>query len=164
MEASFDGGKTWNGKSDGTGKPYKVNADAGTHFFPAIAAGDPGKVDVAYIRTRRKIATLPYGKPAPGGGDGARWFLYVGQSLDLASGKPTWTVDKITTRPIHVGDVCTLGLFCAVFPTANRDLLDFIDAAINGRGRAHVAFTQDTHRSNGIYVANQTSGPRVRRR
>jgi hypothetical protein len=161
VEASFDGGKTWNGKSDGTGKPYKVNADTGTHFFPAIAAGDPGKVDVAYIRTPKKIATLPYGKPAPGGGEGARWYLYVAQSLNLASGSPTWTVSKLTPNLIHRGDVCTLGLFCAVFPTANRSLLDFIDTAIDGNGRMHASFTQDTDQSNGIYVANQASGPTV---
>jgi hypothetical protein len=164
VEASFDGGKTWNGQSDGTGKPYKVNADTGTHFFPAIVAGDPGNVDVAYIRTRKRIATLPYGKPAPGGGDGAHWFLYVGHSRNLVSGDPTWTVSKLTPRAIHVGDVCTLGLFCAVFPTANRDLLDFIDAATDRHGRVHVAFTQDTRRRKGIYVGNQTSGRRVLRK
>src|SRR5207244_1017002 len=55
VEASFDGGRTWNGAADGTGRPSKVNADSGTHFFPAIAAGDPGEVDVAYLGTRTKI-------------------------------------------------------------------------------------------------------------
>jgi hypothetical protein len=53
VEASFDGGSTWNGRSDGTGAPYLVNADQGTHFFAAIAAGSPGQVDVAYLDTRR---------------------------------------------------------------------------------------------------------------
>jgi hypothetical protein len=158
--ASFDGGTTWNGKSDGTGTPYKVNADTGTHFFPAIAVGDPGKVDVAYIGTPTKITELPYGKPAPGGGQSASWYLYSAQSLDLASGHPTWARTKVTRNPIHVGDVCTLGIFC-VFPDSNRNLLDFIDAAIDGSGRVHISFTQDTDQSNGIYVANQTSGPTV---
>jgi hypothetical protein len=158
--ASFDGGTTWNGQSDATGTPYKVNSDTGTHFFPAIAAGDPGKVDIAYIGTPTKITELPYGKPAPGGGQSASWYLYAAQSLDLASGHPTWATTKVTRDPIHVGDVCTLGIFC-VFPDSDRNLLDFIDAAIDGGGRAHVSFTQDTDRSNGIYVANQTSGRTV---
>lgn len=158
--ASFDGGTTWNGKDDATGTPYQVNADTGTHFFPAIAAGDPGKVDVAYIGTPTKITELPYGKPAPGGGQSASWYLYAAQSLDLGSGHPTWAVTKVTPDPIHVGDVCTLGIFC-VFPNSDRNLLDFIDAAIDGSGRAHVSFTQDTESSNGIYVANQTSGRSV---
>jgi hypothetical protein len=160
VSASFNNGKTWNGKSDGTGAPYQVNADNGTHFFPAIAVGDPGKVDVAYIGTPTKIGTLPYGKPSPGGGAGASWYLYEAQSLNLASGDPSWAVTKVTPDPIHVGDVCTLGIFC-VFPNSNRSLLDFIDEAVDGSGRSHVAFTQDTDQSNGIYVANQTSGKRV---
>src|SRR3954453_8206891 len=49
VEASFDGGKTWNGKSDGTGSPYKVDSDPGTHFFPGITAGAPGRVELTWI-------------------------------------------------------------------------------------------------------------------
>jgi hypothetical protein len=160
VTASFDGGKTWNGKSDGTGRPYKVNTDSGTHFFPAIAVGDPGHVDVAWIGTPTKIATLPYGKPSPGGGAGANWYLYAAQSLDLAGGSPHWTQTKVTPDPIHVGDVCTLGIFC-VSPDSNRDLLDFIDLAVDPAGAAHVSFTQDTPKATGIYAANQTGGHSV---
>jgi hypothetical protein len=160
VESSFDGGKTWNGKSDGAGAPYKVNSDSGTHFFPAIAVGDPGKVDVAWIGTPTKIATLPYGKPAPGGGAGAKWYLFTAQSLDLQTGHPTWIQTQVTPDPIHVGDVCTLGIFC-VFPGSDRDLLDFIDLTIDRTGIAHASFTQDTDKSTGIYAANQTGGDRV---
>src|SRR5205085_2568165 len=51
VEASFDGGLTWNGSGSGNGQPYKANQEPGTHYFPAIAAGDPGKVVVTYIAT-----------------------------------------------------------------------------------------------------------------
>src|SRR3989475_1270036 len=53
---SKDGGKTW---GDGNGlipnsasTPYRVNppSETGTHWFPAIAARNPGQVDVAYLR------------------------------------------------------------------------------------------------------------------
>ncbi|MGH2866906.1 MAG: hypothetical protein ACRDNK_04970 [Solirubrobacteraceae bacterium] len=162
VQASFDGGVSWNGSTGGTGAPYKVNADTGTHFFPAITAGDPGKVDVSYLGTPTKISTLPYGKPAPGGGAGASWYVYAAQSLNLLSGHPTWAVTRVTPQPMHVGDVCTLGLFCTVFPSANRNLLDFIDAALDKAGRTHISFTQDTTPQNsGIYVANQTGGTTV---
>jgi hypothetical protein len=157
VEASFDNGETWNGSVDGSGGPYLVNHDSGTHFFPAIVAGAPGKVDVSYIATPTKIATLPYGKPSPGGGAGASWYLYASQSLNLLSGHPTWSVKRITPAPMHVGDVCTLGIFC-VAPSSNRDLLDFIDGTVDPGGQLHVSFTQDTASHNGIYVANQTSG------
>lgn len=168
VEASFDGGRTFNGKSDGTGAPYKVNSDTGTHFFPAIAVGDPGKVDVAYIATPGKIATEPTGKAAPGGGAGDSWYLYVAQSLDFRTGHPTWAATKVTPDPIHVGDVCNLGIFC-VDPNSNRDLLDFIDATVDGKGLLHASFTQDITDSggnavparNGIFVANEVGGSTV---
>ncbi|MFN2614247.1 MAG: hypothetical protein ABR552_05440, partial [Actinomycetota bacterium] len=159
--ASFDNGTTWNGKSDGTGAPYKVNADRGTHFFPAIAVGDPGKVDVAYIATSSVIPTLPYGKPLPGGVPDARWYLYFAQALDLTSGHPHWSVVRATPSPIHTGDVCVLGIFC-VFPSSNRDLLDFIDLAVDPKGFGHVSYTNDqSAQSSGIWVANQTGGRSV---
>ena len=159
--ASFDGGTTWNGKSDGTGVPYKVNADTGTHFFPAIAVGDPGKVDVAYIATDKIVPTTPYGKPSPGGDPSALWYVYMAQSLNLTSGAPTWQVVKATPNPIHQGDVCVLGIVC-VFPSSDRSLLDFIDLAIDPRGVAHAAYTANyTPSATGIYAANQTGGARV---
>jgi hypothetical protein len=167
--SSFDGGTTWNGRSDGTGAPYKVNSDTGTHFFPAIAVGDPGHVDVAYIRTDKVIPTTPYGKPQPGGGDGASWNLFMAQSSNLLSGSPTWTVQQATPSPMHVGDVCTLGIFCIDATTglpltgANRDLLDFIDITVGNNGFAHVAYTADMPSGgpNGIFSANQVNGTSV---
>jgi hypothetical protein len=141
--------------------PFKANSTTGTHFFPAIAVGDPGRVDVAWIRTDKVIPMLPYGKPQPGGGAGASWWLYTAQTQDLfAEGGPTWTQQQLTPSTIHVGDVCTLGIFC-VFPDSDRDLLDFIDIAIDPRGLAHVAYTADVPSATGIYVANQTGGPGV---
>ena len=101
--------------------------------------------------------------PSPGGGAGASWYTFTAQSLDENTGTPHWTQTKVTPEPIHVGDVCTLGIFC-VFPNSDRDLLDFIDIAVDPQGAAHVAFTQDTDKSNGIYAANQTAGKRVYKR
>src|SRR4051794_11470184 len=161
VTASFDNGKTWNGKNDGTGAPYRVNQDSGTHFFPAITAGDPGKVDVAWIGTSTKIPTLPYGKPQPGGDPNAKWYVYTAQTLDFTGGAPPqWDVTQVTPDPIHVGDVCTLGIFC-IFPGSDRELLDFIDIAVDRGGMAHVAYTADTQKDNGIFAANQTGGDSV---
>src|SRR5438445_674664 len=104
VEASFDGGTTWNERSDGTGAPYLVNTDQGTHFFAAIAAGNPGQVDVAYLDSRTLVGSTPYGKPnEPTGDANADWNVFVGQSTNLLSGSPTFTNVKLTPAPIHHG-------------------------------------------------------------
>jgi hypothetical protein len=171
VEASFDGGTTWNGRSDGAGEPYRVTTDKGTHFFAAIAAGDPGKVDVAYIATDVQVAETPTGKPAPLGNlfePNALWRVYMAQSLNLLSGKPQWAIHAVTKDPIHQGDVCTSGIFCSageVVGLANRHLLDFIDVAVDANGMAHIAYTDDYNESatlpGTIRVGNQFSGPSV---
>ena len=163
VEASFDGGSTWNGRSDGTGAPYLVNDDQGTHFFAAIAAGSPGQVDVAYLDTPTLVGSTPYGKPnEPTGDANADWNVFVGQSTNLLSGSPTFTNVKLTPAPIHHGDICTLGLFCAAVPGTNRNLLDFIDVQVDASGLFHVAYTDDRNYADGALVmANQTAGTKV---
>jgi hypothetical protein len=158
--ASFDGGKTWNGASDGTGEPYKVTSTTGTHIFSAITAGDPGRVAIAYIATDKVIPQLPYGKPMPGGDPDAEWNVFLARTSDFQSGHPTWTTEQLTTAPFHKGDVCTLGLFCLAGEPlgANRDILDFIDIVGDPAGMVHVAYT-DTEKPGGAIVAtNQLSG------
>src|SRR5207249_6455704 len=145
VAASFDGGATWNGKSDGTGAPYKVNATTGTHYFATIAAGKPGQVDVAWIGTPTIVPSTPYGKPEPLADANASWYTYVGQSRNLLTGKPTWTNARLTPTPMHVGDVCTLGLFCAAIVGSNRNLLDFIDVAADAGRKFHIAYTDDNN-------------------
>jgi hypothetical protein len=160
VAASFDGGSTWNGKSDGTGAPIRVNAERGTHYFPTIAAGDPGKVVVGYLATPFVTPTLPNGKPQPVADADADWFVYLAQSVNLRSARPTWHSIKVNKRPMHHGDICTLGLFCSAVPGSNRNLLDFIDVVIDPSGRAHLVYTDDNNYAAGAFVAaNQTAGP-----
>jgi len=163
MSASFDGGLTWNGRSDGTGAPYLVNGDAGTHYFASIAAGNPGQVDVAYLGTSTVVGSTAYGKPnEPSGDANADWNAFVGQSTNLLSGRPTFTTTKLTPTPMHHGDICTLGIFCSVVPGTNRNLLDFIDVQVDASGFFHVAYTDDQNWSDGALVmANQVGGTKV---
>jgi hypothetical protein len=158
VEASFNGGTTWNGSSTGAGKPYLVSGSKGTHFYPAIAVGAPGHVDVAYLATPTVIRTLPTGKEAPGGGAGARWYLYSAQSANVGrSSHPTWTVTRVTPKPMHVGDICNLGIFCVSQLGSNRDLLDFISTTIGSNGLQHIVFTDD-YRMHRILIANEVAG------
>jgi hypothetical protein len=174
---SKDGGVTWDGGGGlipgSAAKPYKVNrsAETGTHFFPAIAAGTPGQVDVAYLRTPEILPTDTFGKALPGGcaGPGAtgnpstyppacEWNLYAAQSVNLTSSPDdaTWTTTQITTIPMHIGDICNLGIAC-VAPSSNRNLLDFIQETLDPQGCAHIGFADD-NTINLLRAANQTSG------
>ena len=176
---SHDGGTTWDGGGGlvpgSAATAYRVNppGETGTHFFPAIAAGDPGQVDVAYLRTSEIIPTDPFGKANPGGCAGpgpangnpptypptCSWDLYAAQSLNLTSspGRAAWTTTRITTTPMHIGDICNLGIAC-VAPSSNRNLLDFISETLDPRGCAHIAYADDNtvHK---LRAANQTGGP-----
>lgn len=139
--------------------PVKVTSDVGTHFFPAIAAGDPGRVVVAYISTPSVIPQLPYGKPFPGEDPNAKWYVYLSRSLNLNAASPTWVQEKLTPNAIHTGDVCTLGIFCLpgqLIGIQNRDLLDFIDVVTDPAGMVHVAYG-NTEAKPGKTVVQATS-------
>src|SRR5437870_5375639 len=175
---SKDGGTTWDGGGGlipgSAARAYRVNsvAERGTHWFPAIAAGDPGQVDVAYLRTSEILPTDAFGKANPAGCAGpgpakgnpsnypppCQWNLYASQStyLTLSTGSATWTTTQITTTPMHIGDICNLGIFCLA-PSSNRNLLDFITETLDPQGCAHIAYADD-NTVNKLRVANQTSG------
>jgi hypothetical protein len=66
----------------------------------------------------------------------------------------------VTTTPLHVGDICNLGIFC-VDTTSDRDLLDFISETVDPTtGFAHIAYADD-NQVNMLRVANQVAGPSV---
>ena len=171
---SSNGGRTWDGGGGPFGsapRPYRVNppSETGTHWFPAIAAGAPGQVDVAYLRSPSIVPTGLLGKANAGGCGGpgtgnpdwyplCSWNLYAAQSLNLNASPDdaTWAITQITTTPMHIGDICNLGIFC-VAPSSNRNLLDFIMATVDPLGCAHVAYADD-NTVNQLRVANQTSG------
>jgi hypothetical protein len=145
-------------------------SETGTHFFPAIAAGSPGQVDVAYLRTTEIVPTDAFGKANPGGCAGptsgnpstyppaCAWNLYASQSLNLNAGPgdATWATTQVTTTPMHIGDICNLGIACV--PTiSNRHLLDFIQETLDPQGCAHIAYADD-NTVNKLRAANQTAG------
>jgi hypothetical protein len=182
---SKNGGKTWDGGGGaiaGAAKSaYEVDASKKpqTDVFPAIAAGAPGKVDVAWLHTNETEPTDPLGKFDEGGCAGpkpvgalpfyppkCKWNLFTGQSLDLnrPPGKAKFTITPATTRPMHVGDICNLGIFCTT-PASNRNLLDFISETVDPTtGCGHIAYADDRNpnaKKDHMRVANQTSGPSI---
>jgi hypothetical protein len=179
---SADGGTTWDGGGGafpGTAAvAYEVDPSSTpqTDVFPAITAGNPGMVDVGWLHTNETEPTDSLGKFDPGGCAGpgptngnpttypptCRWNLYAGQSLNLTArpGSVVWTTSQLTTTPMHVGDICNLGIFC-IDPTSNRNLLDFISETVDPTtGFAHIAYADD-NTVNKLRVANQTSGANI---
>ncbi|MHB8719304.1 MAG: hypothetical protein ACYDAC_10510 [Candidatus Dormibacteria bacterium] len=148
---------------------------AGTDLFPTIGAGDPGKVDVSWLRTTTIVPTDAAGKFLPGGCAGSAagpnppypptpcpWNLFEGQSLNLnITGAPasSWVNSQLTSTPMHVGDICNLGIACG--PTSNRHLLDFNQETIDPTtGCAHISYPDD-NTVNLLRAANQVAGPGV---
>jgi hypothetical protein len=176
---SRDGGATWDGGGGtvpGSAKtPYLASPikQTGTDFFPAIAAGDPGSVGVSYLHTPEILPTDPFGKADPGGcagpgpGNGnpttypptCQWNVVAAQTRTLSRepAKAQWETVKVTKTPMHIGDVCNLGIAC-VAPSSNRNLLDFISETLDPRGCSHIAYADD-NTINKLRIANQTSGP-----
>lgn len=175
---SSNGGALWDG-GGGTipgsaVTPDRVNppSETRTHWFPAITAGKPGQVGVAYLHSNEILPTDSLGKALPGGCAGpgpangnpttypppCQWNLFGVESTNLSSGPSgaTWRVAQIITTPMHIGDICNLGIFC-VDPSSNRNLLDFILEDLDPQGCAHIAFADD-NTVNKLRVANQTAG------
>jgi hypothetical protein len=179
---SPDGGSTWDGGGGAipgsAASAYEVDPSSKpqTDVFPTIAAGLPGKVDVSWLQSNETEPTDPLGKFDPGGCGGpgpangnptfypppCNWNLHAGQSLNLTASprKAVWATQALTTTPMHVGDICNLGIFC-VSPASNRNLLDFNSETVDPTtGFAHIAYADD-NKVNKLRVANQVSGPNI---
>jgi hypothetical protein len=116
-------------RADHWTKPIRLGTDAGivNTRFVTVVAGDGDRAAVAYL-----------GSKTPGdGGDVAftgSWHLYVSFTYDR--GKHWQTVNATPASPVQFGPICTQGTICG----DNRNLLDFNDVVIDGRGRVVVAF------------------------
>ncbi len=121
---SGDKGITWS-------PPVKVNNDVGTHYFPWIAAGSTGRVDFIWL-------TTPDLNPS----DGALspWTVMFAQTTSGTSANPTFHQTSTSSNVMHVGGICTNGIFCSV-TSGNRDLADSISIAIDRGGSAALVWT-----------------------
>lgn len=143
LASSTDGGQTWTQAS-------RVNAASQTAVFPAIAAGDHGRVDLIWIG-----ASGVSGPTDPS----AQWNIFFAQSKHADASVPNWSVGQISTKVMHVGDICNQGLNCNIFG-GNRDLLDFISVAIDGYGNANAVWTDDASQSpKAVVFSKQIGGP-----
>ncbi len=125
IAVSHDRGLTWS-----------ASADAGTLFniqntaFPEVVAGDPDRAAFAFLGTSTPGADGVGENPDfPG-----EWHLYIATTYD---GGNTWTtVDATPNDPVQRGSICMSGTTCS----STRNLLDFMDIAVDAKGRVVVAY------------------------
>jgi hypothetical protein len=148
---SRDHGTTWS-------TPLVVNSQpVQTTVFPWVAAGDAGRVDVAYYGTTTG-GFSPERVPAT-----AQWDVYVAQSLNLFStdplDPPTFSEVKATPASMHRSGICTSGTGCG---TADRDLLDYFMIDVDSNGMAAIAYAEDGSTATAqIRFLRQTGGSSV---
>jgi hypothetical protein len=115
---------------------------AGTQIFPWSAAGDAGKLDVAYYQTSYySTKKTPDTYPRR-----AAWSVGLAQDLHALKPGSTWT-RRTATPSVHRGGVCESGVAC----TGNRDLYDDFGVAASPRtGLASIVYSDDQWQEGGL--------------
>lgn len=137
MAVSTNHGATW-------GTPVQITAATPTletNLFPAVAAGDPGRVDVVWYGTPT-LGSCP-NQPCGSSAITAHWSVMMAQSLNaIANGqpnsKPTLTTTTVSEVSNHYGAICTFGISCTT--GGDRGLLDFISVTVGLKGEANVVW------------------------
>ncbi|HVL87579.1 MAG TPA: sialidase family protein [Candidatus Thermoplasmatota archaeon] len=127
LARSPDVGKTWDG-------PWIVSPpDVRSTVFAALAAGDDGRVAMAFLGTRD---TDEYPSRAP---DETRWHLFFVTTEDGTAQSPTFTAYQATPEddPVQIGCVWIGG-----GGNPCRNMLDFIDGAVGADGTFYVSYTE----------------------
>jgi hypothetical protein len=111
--------------------PVKVNSDKGTHFFPWIVSGSTGRVDFIWLNSPDYTPTDAEESP---------WYVTFAQTTNGTSATPKFNQTSASSSVMHVGGICTNGIFCTV-NSGNRDLADSISIAIDRGGSAGLVWT-----------------------
>lgn len=127
-----DGGGTWGPSVRASPPEMEVTT------MPVMKAGDPGRLAIAYYGIERDQTAdeVPDRVNETG-----RWHLYVTYTLNALDPEPTFVTVQATPDedPVQIGPIST-NSGCDN-PPGSRNLLDFIDLALDGEGRAYVTYT-----------------------
>ncbi|TLY33377.1 MAG: hypothetical protein E6K56_01020 [Ignavibacteria bacterium] len=148
LSTSTDQAKTWS-------TPVQVNNPADTftktNIFPWMDAGDAGRVDIVWyatdsIKTSSEVL------------DNNDWHVYFSQTLNALATNISFSQRRVSDHIIHHGNISQGGLT----GTANRNLLDYFQVAIDPQGAAVISYADD-HKDffGNVYTARQTSGSSV---
>jgi hypothetical protein len=136
---STDQGDHWS-------KPVTVPTGLTNNVMAWVAAGDDGRIDLAFYGTKSGVDTVNFGpQNCTGGGPDAVngfWSVYAMQSLNAHSSSVTFSkpVDA-SGHPIHHGSIQTvLGGQCG-----DRTLGDFFQLRIGSHGEAETSFADSNN-------------------
>lgn len=144
--------------------PWDVGASVGIQStaFTEMVAGDDDRATLVFLGTTTPGNAYAEGFPGV-------WNLYAATTLDAGA---TWNTVQITTDPVQRGWICAAGITCPDSGTRGRNLLDFIDAQVDAKGRVVIAFadgcigacagpngTAAQSTSDFATIARQTCGP-----
>lgn len=149
---STDGGRNW-------AAPVRVDPDNRTDIWPWIAAGDPGRVAVAWFGNDSALPDNDAEQAGPNDG----WNVYVAQTTTglgcNKSPNPGFKVTQATPQPFHVGTVCMGGTICQA-QLVDRRLGDYFTIDVDTTG-ALVAAYSDTRQGGAVALPaflRQTGG------
>ncbi|MFL5980838.1 MAG: hypothetical protein ACJ74R_03920 [Gaiellaceae bacterium] len=135
-------------------RPVKVNSDKGTHYFPWITAGSAGRVDFIWLNSPDYT---------PSDVEQSPWYVTFAQTINGTSATPKFSQTSASSSVMHVGGICTNGIFCSL-NDGNRDLADSISIAIDRGGSAGLVWTDQgrvlhgpTHITYGCNTSQQTA-------
>ena len=147
LARSLDRGATW---SD----PQAMTPATGNSIFPALVAGEEGRVALAWLRADTPLD--PNHTVGP-------WYLHEMETTNGAADAPKWTDVQAAAEVVHNGGVCASGGACSIADgTGDRTLLDFIEIAIvPTTGKTVIAYTVDppmNAKQPQIHVISQNGG------
>jgi hypothetical protein len=128
---SVDGGAHWS-------TPRQVNPTGlRTPVQPWIAAGDPGRVDIAYYAAPQNKEAGLFGSDAIT--NTGTWQVYLDQSLD-SLGSAHFTHATVADHQVKYGNVSSQGLG----GSSDRSLGDYMQVQVGLRGEALISYVDDT--------------------
>lgn len=167
LAVSRNGAKSWS-------QPVRVSPRTlGNTVMPWVAAGDPGRVVVAYYGARAAKEGDSYG---PDTLDHGVWNTHATLTTNALGRHPRFQTTTVSDHPVKFGNVSTAGLG----GSPDRSLGDFMQVQIGENGRAVVVYVDDTSANRSpdlsaprgqtppsaagpIMIATQDSGPSLYR-
>ncbi|MCW2779248.1 MAG: hypothetical protein JWN17_2973 [Frankiales bacterium] len=158
VASSTDGGTTWSAPyTVDPGLPGAQKSGGTADLFPWIAAGAPGRLDVVWYHGKggdtsgyRNVGTAE-----------TTWTVAFAQLAAADTAAPTVVARDYAVTPVmHTGNVCNNGTTCGITDTGDRTLLDFFQVAVDGQGRANIAYAADQGSAGTAHVeyTRQNSG------